>query len=104
MKNGNVCFVNNNLPLNWNGGFSDNMLSDVTLVFSDGKMLNADKLMLCLNSPYFDNIIKSAPSNDGLIFMEGFCYFSVQSLLEVFYTGQTDIRKENVENITLSCK
>ena len=68
MKKRSVCFINNNF-----GRFSDHILSDVTLVFADGKVLKADKLMLCLNNPYFDNIFKVAPNNDGLILMKDFC-------------------------------
>ena len=53
---------------------SVNILGDVTLVFDDGKLLHAHKVLLILNSDFFENIFKSPASQGGnnLILMQDF--------------------------------
>ena len=44
-----------------------NTLTDVTLVFGDGKLLETHKIILCIGSTFFDNIFKTTPNSDIVI-------------------------------------
>jgi DNA-directed RNA polymerase subunit RPC12/RpoP len=72
-------------------------MKDVTLVFADERVLKAHKVMLCIASPYFDNIFKSAPCNEGMILMSGFSYSQMKDLLEFLKTGRIKVFAENLE-------
>lgn len=78
---------------------SGTMMGDVTLVFEDGKLLKALKVLLGLHSEYFANIFKSVDNcSDGLIIMNDFCYFTIKILLEYLYMGYATVSENNLVN------
>ena len=75
-----------------------NILGDVTLVFDDGKLLKAHKVLLSLNSVFFNDIFKS-PGGHGsekIILMQDFSYFTIKLLLQYLYTGQANVSQEDL--------
>jgi len=73
-----------------------NVLSDVTLVCDDKKVLHAHKIVLSACSPLFENIVKEHPNNNPVIFLRGIQHPEMESILKFMYLGETTISKERL--------
>ena len=72
-------------------------LFDVTLVTDDGQHVKAHKVILAAGSLFFENIFMVSNQTSMLIHLKGIGSCELQQVLDFLYTGETVIRKEEVE-------
>ena len=72
--------------------------SDVTLVSSDDKFIQAHRIFLNSQSSFFKKIFKLKSDRDIIIFLPNTSHEQLQSLLEYMYLGNIEIEENNLEN------
>ena len=81
----------------------DAHFTDVTLVSDDERQIDAHKIILSSVSSFFQKVLISNPHRKPLIFLKGIQYEKIIALLEFIYTGQTEVRQEEVSDfVTLA--
>ena len=70
--------------------------SDVTLVASDGMLVETHKMVLSMASPIFQNILRGCKQGNPMIFMRGVKSEDLSSILDFIYCGKTYVYQENL--------
>ena len=70
--------------------------SDVTLVASDGMLVESHKMVLSVASPIFQNILRGSKQGNPMIFMRGVKSEDLSSILDFIYCGKTYVTQENL--------
>ena len=70
--------------------------SDVTLVASDGMLLETHRMVLSMASPIFQNILRGSKQGNPMIFMRGVKSEDLSSILDFIYCGKTYVTQENL--------
>ena len=70
--------------------------SDVTLVASDGMLVESHKMVLSMASPIFQNILRGSKQGNPMIFMRGVKSEDLSSILDFIYCGKTYVYQENL--------
>ena len=95
------------LCLRWND-FRENLInsigslrdesdfSDLTLVASDGMLVETHKMVLSMASPIFQNILRGCKQGNPMIFMRGVKSEDLSSILDFIYCGKTYVSQENL--------
>ena len=71
--------------------------ADVTLACADGQQIEAHKIVLSSCSPFFQNILLQNPHQHPLLYMKGINIGFMQSLIKFVYSGEVEIKNENLE-------
>merc|ERR1719460_2569860 len=99
---------NEKLCLQWND-FRDNVSSafgnlrddkdftDVTLACEDGQQVEVHKVVLISASPFFLNLLKRNKHPHPLVFMRGFKYENLLSMVDFLYHGEANVYQENLD-------
>ena len=77
---------------------TDNNLTDVTLVSSDGKQFEAHKVVLVSTSPFFKEVFKKNKHPHPLLFMKGVKSDNLSAMVEFLYNGEANVDQENLDN------
>ena len=72
--------------------------TDVTLVSSDDKIIEAHRIFLSSQSSFFKKIFKLKPERDIIIYLPNINNEELQSMVEYIYLGNTEIEEQNLEN------
>ena len=64
---------------------------DVTLASEDKKQIEVHKIILAASSPFFRQILKNNKHNHPLIYMRGFQYNDLLSIIDFMYYGETKV-------------
>jgi len=75
---------------------SDTDFTDVTLVCEDEKQIDAHKVILSNASKFFRRVLVRNPHPKPMLYLNGFSYEEVKSLIEFIYLGQTEICEDNI--------
>ena len=76
----------------------DNEFCDVTLASADGQKFKAHKVILSASSHLFKNLLVNEKHSHPLIFMNGVQHEILQALVTFIYSGETQLKKDNVES------
>jgi len=71
---------------------------DVTLACEDNQ-IRAHKLVLSAASDFFKHILKKNRHENPLIYLTGVKFFDLMAILDFIYTGETEVREDNLENL-----
>jgi len=71
---------------------------DVTLACEDNQ-IRAHKLVLSAASDFFKHILKNNKHEHPLIYLTGVKFFDLMAILDFIYTGETEVREDNLENL-----
>ena len=74
---------------------SDGDFFDVTIA-TEGKQLEAHKVILSACSPFFRGILKRNPHPHPLLYLRGVEYENMAALLNFMYHGEVNILQENL--------
>ena len=69
----------------------DNDLSDVTLVCEDGKQKDAHRVVLCISSPFFQNVFQTAKHAHPLLYMRGKKSENLLAIIDFLYHGEANV-------------
>ena len=72
--------------------------SDVTLVSSDDKIIEAHRFVLYSHSSFFKRIFQHKPARDIVICLANITREQLQSMIEYMYLGNTEIHEDNLQN------
>ena len=75
---------------------SDTEFTDVTLVCDDDKQIDAHKVVLSNTSAFFKRILIRNPHQKPMIYLKGFNYEEVKSIIEFIYLGRTEVYQDNI--------
>ena len=75
---------------------ADTEFTDVTLVCEDDKQIDAHKVILSNASTFFRRILVRNPHQKPLLYLKGFSYEEVNSIIEFIYLGHTEICQDNI--------
>ena len=75
---------------------SDTNFTDVTLVCDDDKQIDAHKVVLSNPSAFFKRILIRNPHQKPMIYLKGFNYEEVKSIIEFIYLGRTEVYQDNI--------
>ena len=75
---------------------SDTDFTDVTLVCEDDKQIDAHKVILSNASTFFRRILVRNPHQKPMLYLKGFSYEEVKSIIEFIYLGQTEVCQDNI--------
>ena len=78
----------------------DTALCDVTLACGDEEV-SAHKLILSACSPVFKNIFKRHNHRHTLLYLHGFTFSQLQSVLTFMYLGEVDIEQDQLNSFLL---
>lgn len=99
MGGGQVCLKWNSFHSSLASGFKtlweEDGLVDVTLA-SDGKCIQAHKLILSACSPFFREVFKANPCQHPVIILQDTHFSELESLLCFVYKGEVNIEQENL--------
>ena len=97
------------LCLKWND-FQDNVSSafgslredsdftDVTLACGDGQQIEAHKVILAAQSPFFHGLFKRNKHPNQLVYMRGVSYENLRAIADFLYYGEANINQENLDS------
>jgi len=71
---------------------------DVTLACEDNQ-IRVHKLVLSAASDFFKHILKNNKHEHPLIYLTGVKFFDLMAILDFIYTGETEVREDNLENL-----
>ena len=77
---------------------TDNDLTDVTLVSSDGKQFEVHKVVLVSTSPFLKEVFKKNKHPHPLLFMKGVKSDNLSAMVEFLYNGEANVDQENLDN------
>ena len=97
-------FNENNVDANLKGLFTDNSLTDVTLVSDDQVTFQAHKLVLSLCSPVLKDLLLENPHSHPIIFLRGIKHEELQSLLQFMYLGEAKSKRSRLDQLILAGK
>ncbi|KAK3927367.1 Broad-complex core protein isoforms 1/2/3/4/5 [Frankliniella fusca] len=99
MGGGQVCLKWNSFHSSLTSGFrtlwEEDGLVDVTLA-SDGRCIQAHKLILSACSPFFREVFKANPCQHPVIILQDTHFSELESLLCFVYKGEVNIDEENL--------
>ena len=94
-----MCLKWNSFHSSLTSGFEslweENALVDVTLA-SDGRCIQAHKLILSACSPFFREVFKANPCKHPVIILQDTHFSELESLLCFLYKGEVNIEQENL--------
>jgi len=70
---------------------------DVTLACDDDQ-IQAHKVILSACSPFFKNVLRRNPHQHPLLYLKGFKYTDLQSVLNFMYNGEVSIAQEELNS------
>ena len=76
----------------------DNDLSDVTLVCEDGKQIDAHRVVLCISSPFFQNVFQTAKHAHLLLYMRGMKSENLLAIIDFLYHGEANVYQEHLDS------
>ena len=76
----------------------DDEFCDVTLASADNHKFQAHKVILSAYSNVFKNMLVSKKHPHPMIFMRGVGHEVLQALLNFIYSGEANIRQENIDS------
>ena len=76
----------------------DNDLSDVTLVCEDGKQIDAHRVVLCISSPFFQNVFQKAKHAHPLVYMRGMKSENLEAIIDFLYRGEASVYQEDLDS------
>ena len=76
---------------------SDNDFTDVTLACED-QSIKAHKVILSACSPFFQNLLKSHPNPQPLIYMRGVKTSDLVAVVNFIYEGEANIYQDQLES------
>lgn len=71
--------------------FNNTLMSDLSIQSSDGKIIPAHKIILCLNSEYFRTMLSGTWTRDSNVINLDFNSKYLLPIIEFIYTGQFDV-------------
>ena len=101
--------MSESLCLQWND-FKENALGtlgslkndhdflDVTLASEDGKQVEANKMILAISSPFFQNLLKKNKHPHPLIYMRGVKSIDLLAIVDFLYFGEANVYQENLDS------
>ena len=78
--------------------------SDVTLVTEDKKQIKANMCILSACSPVFKDILKKEKNSSTIIFLGGFQYSEIESILQYIYLGEATLHEERMDEFLAVAK
>ena len=75
---------------------SDTDFTDVTLVCEGDKQIDAHKVILSNSSTFFRRILVRNPHQKPMLYLKGFTYEEVKSVIEFIYLGQTEVCQDKI--------
>ena len=76
----------------------DNDLSDVTLVCEDGKQIYTHRVVLCMSSPFFQNVFQKAKHAHPLLYMRGMKSENLLAIIDFLYHGEANVYQEHLDS------
>ena len=76
----------------------DNDSSDVTLVCEDGKQIDAHRVVLCISSPFFQNVFQKAKHAHPLLYMRGMKSENLLAIIDFLYHGEANVYQEHLDS------
>merc|ERR1712129_395108 len=76
----------------------DREFSDVTLACEDGQQVEAHKVILASNSPFFMNILKRNKHSHPLIYMRGLKTEDLIAIVDFLYLGEANVYQDNLDS------
>merc|ERR1712227_582911 len=71
--------------------------ADVTLVCSDGKRIEAHKVILSGSGSFFSDILTNSDHPHPLIYMKGVSVNDLKSIIDFIYNGEVNIAQNNLD-------
>ena len=71
---------------------------DVTLASEDGKQVEANKVILAISSPFFQNLLKRNKHPHPLIYMRGVKSDDLLAIVDFLYLGEENVYQENLDS------
>ena len=71
---------------------------DVTLASEDGKQVEANKVILAISSPFFQNLLKRNKHPHPLIYMRGVKSDDLSAIVDFLYFGEANVYQENLDS------
>ena len=81
--------------------FNNKSFTDVTLVCNDDKHIDAQRIILSTQSPFFSRILKVNYKRDILIYLPNISSEELKHILEFLYLGQTYISENDLEKFMI---
>ena len=76
----------------------DNDSSDVTLVCEDGKQIDAHRVVLCISSPFFQNVFQKAKHARLLLYMRCMKSENLLAIIDFLYHGEANVYQEHLDS------
>ena len=71
---------------------------DVTLACEDGNQIEANKVILAVSSPFFEDILKKDKNSHPLIYMRGVKSIDLLAMADFLYHGEANVFQENLDS------
>ena len=75
----------------------DTFFTDVTLACSDGKQIEAHRVILSSQSRFFNRILTSNTKRQLLVYIPNISYSELQQILKFLYQGQLEVNEHDLE-------
>ena len=97
-----LCLKWNDFQDNVNSAFGslreDSDFTDVTLACGDGQQIEAHKVILAAQSPFFDGLFKRNKRLNQLVYMRGVIYENLVAIVDFLYHGEANVFQENLDS------
>ena len=97
-----LCLKWNDFQDNVNSAFGslreDKDFTDVTLACGDGQQIEAHKVILAAQSPFFQGLFKCNKRPNQLVYMRGVIYENLVAIVDFLYHGEANVFQENLDS------
>ena len=97
-----LCLKWNDFQDNVNSAFGslreDKDFTDVTLACGDGQQIEAHKVILAAQSPFFQGLFKRNKHPNQLVYMRGVIYENLVAIVDFLYHGEANVYQENLDS------
>ena len=97
-----LCLKWNDFQDNVNSAFGslreDSDFTDVTLACGDGQQIEAHKVILAAQSPFFQGLFKRNKHPNQLVYMRGVIYENLVAIVDFLYHGEANVFQENLDS------